>query len=415
MKIVQLYAENFKRLKAVHITPDGALVPITGANGQGKSSVLDAIKVALIGKAAAPPRPIRDGEEKCTIKLDLGELDVIRTFTRTEDGADYTTSLTIMRPDGSRISAKPQAVLDALYSELTIDPLEFESSKPEKQFELLKAFVKGFDFEANTKARKEAFESRTDYNRQAKSAQTRADGIRLPPGTKPTVKPMDELLAEHRQALNHNVDVDVRANNRQRAEQQIADLAAEIDSLEERLETLNAQKSSLAKRLAEAPPLPEKIDVSILEGAIALQTGFAEQAGLWDEKARLETEAKAFAGMSDKLTEAIDALDKERADAIAKSKMPIEGLGLEDGMVTLDGQPFEQASDAQRLRASIAIAGAMAPKLKVIRVRDGSRLDSKGLAMVAEYAEANDLQVWVEKVDETGQVGFVIEDGELRP
>ena len=43
MKIVQLTAENVKRLTAVSIAPDGNLVQITGRNGQGKASVLDAI------------------------------------------------------------------------------------------------------------------------------------------------------------------------------------------------------------------------------------------------------------------------------------------------------------------------------------------------------------------------------------
>ena len=42
MKIIELQAENVKRLKAVDITPDGTLQVIGGRNAQGKSSVLDA-------------------------------------------------------------------------------------------------------------------------------------------------------------------------------------------------------------------------------------------------------------------------------------------------------------------------------------------------------------------------------------
>ena len=63
MRIVQFHAENFKRLGLVEITPEGNLVTIGGKNGQGKSSVLDAIFVALKGRAVAPPKPIRAGEE----------------------------------------------------------------------------------------------------------------------------------------------------------------------------------------------------------------------------------------------------------------------------------------------------------------------------------------------------------------
>lgn len=38
MKILNLTAENIKKLVAVEITPDGNIVQITGKNGQGKTS-----------------------------------------------------------------------------------------------------------------------------------------------------------------------------------------------------------------------------------------------------------------------------------------------------------------------------------------------------------------------------------------
>ena len=74
MQIVSLTAENFKRLRAVLIEPKGGLVQVTGRNAQGKSSVLDAIAAALLGKDACPSDPIRHGEQSATIKLDLGEV-----------------------------------------------------------------------------------------------------------------------------------------------------------------------------------------------------------------------------------------------------------------------------------------------------------------------------------------------------
>ena len=78
MKIVELQAENVKRLKAVEITPDGTMQVIGGRNAQGKSSVLDAIWLALGGGKASKetPLPIRDGEDKASVRLDLGDLVV---------------------------------------------------------------------------------------------------------------------------------------------------------------------------------------------------------------------------------------------------------------------------------------------------------------------------------------------------
>ena len=91
MKIVELKSENFKRLQAVHIEPDGNVVQITGRNAQGKSSVLDVIHSTLGGKDCCPSKPIRKGQKsaKNTLKLSGGEeLTVVRTFQPGRRDAD---------------------------------------------------------------------------------------------------------------------------------------------------------------------------------------------------------------------------------------------------------------------------------------------------------------------------------------
>ena len=67
-----------------------------------------------------------------------------------------------------------------------------------------------------------------------------------------------------------------------------------------------------------------------------------------------------------------------------------------------------------RLRVGIALAMKSNPRLRVLRIRDGSLLDDASMATVAEMAEANDFQVWIERVDTSGRVGFVVEDGSVR-
>lgn len=58
LRIVRLTAENIKKLRAVEIVPSGNVVQITGPNGSGKTSVLDAIYYALAGAGAHPSRPV---------------------------------------------------------------------------------------------------------------------------------------------------------------------------------------------------------------------------------------------------------------------------------------------------------------------------------------------------------------------
>lgn len=62
MNIIELKAENVKKIKAVSIEPGGKpIVKISGKNGAGKSSVLDSIQYALGGKTLQCDRPVRDG------------------------------------------------------------------------------------------------------------------------------------------------------------------------------------------------------------------------------------------------------------------------------------------------------------------------------------------------------------------
>jgi hypothetical protein len=53
------------------------------------------------------------------------------------------------------------------------------------------------------------------------------------------------------------------------------------------------------------------------------------------------------------------------------------------------------------------------PKLRVLRIKDGSLLDENGLKLITEMADKNDYQVWVETVNTSGNVGVYLEDGSV--
>ncbi len=58
MQIVKLTTKNFKALSFLEIDDAGSVVTLSGDNGSGKSSVLQAIGAALGGKAYQPERPV---------------------------------------------------------------------------------------------------------------------------------------------------------------------------------------------------------------------------------------------------------------------------------------------------------------------------------------------------------------------
>jgi hypothetical protein len=47
----------------------------------------------------------------------------------------------------------------------------------------------------------------------------------------------------------------------------------------------------------------------------------------------------------------------------------------------------------------------------VLCIRHGEALDEDGLKILAELAEENDFQIWMARVDSSGKVGIVLEDG----
>src|ERR1035437_1668436 len=127
MKIIRFEAENIKKLRVVEITPSGNIVEITGANGAGKTSILDSIWYALGGAENIPSVPLRKGAKNGHVKLDLGEIVVMRRFS-----SSGSTDLRVESKDGTALKS-PQSILDRLVGSLTFDPLEFSRMKPTEQ------------------------------------------------------------------------------------------------------------------------------------------------------------------------------------------------------------------------------------------------------------------------------------------
>jgi hypothetical protein len=412
LRIKEFRASNFKRLKVVDIRPDGSLVQITGKNGNGKTSVLDGIWVALAGISAAPPVLIRKGQEKASLRLDMGEIIVTRTFTAKESGG-YTNTVKVESDQGAKFTS-PQAVLDALVGQLSFDPLAFTRMKPKEQFEALKVLVPGIDFADIAKRRKDAFEARTGKKGRLDDLRAQAEGITLPPGKLPVAVDVATLEAQLAKAGDHNTLVERRKAGRTDMERRIKETESTIADLEEHLADAKGRLETMTSQLAKAEPLPEPIDTAKVQADLQTARTTNLVVARVAQRAELEKQATTTEAEVEGLTATIKACDDERTAAVTKAKMPVEGLGFGDDEVLLNGVPLEQASDAEQLRASIAIAGAMNPRLRVIRVRDGSLLDDDGLKLLEQYAQDHDLQIWLERVDSSGTIGFVLEDGQLK-
>lgn len=69
MRIVELEIENFKKISAALIEPKGNVVVLTGKNGSGKSTAIDAVEWAFGGEKHSPEEPIRTGQKEAKVRI----------------------------------------------------------------------------------------------------------------------------------------------------------------------------------------------------------------------------------------------------------------------------------------------------------------------------------------------------------
>lgn len=422
MKILKFTAENFKKLKVVQITPTGNVVTITGANGSGKTSVLDAIYAALGGAKDLPPQPVRRGQLKAHVALDLGDITVIRKFSK-----DTGTSLVVEAKNGARYPT-PQKMLDELLGKLTFDPLAFSRMEPKKQLEQIRSMVKiELDLDQLDRENASDFEKRTDLNREIKSLDAQGFGFTFPEDTPDEEIDVSKLALELQAAGEKNAALEREKADHRRIEHEInahMELAAghrrAAEDFRERAVHLDLEAEAETRKSLEKKSKLESTDIQAPVDAGEIRTLMSQAQTInaavakKKQQAAIFFSAKARRAKVDELTEAMAARTNAKQKAIAAAKMPIDGLSFGDGEVVYNGLPFSQASSAEQLRISVAVAMAANPKLRVLRIEDGSLLDENSMKILEQMVTTNDFQVWIETVNANAKVGVIMEDGEVK-
>ncbi len=407
LKVIALEASNVKRLHAVNLTFDGTLQVIGGDNGEGKSSVLDAIWLAIGGKKASTEtqttRPIHDGEQVATATVDLGEIIVTRTWK-----AGKPSSVKVTTPEGAEHKS-PQAILDALTANVGIDPLAFTQLSDKAQVKELLGLVElpfvpaDLDAEYAT-----VFSQRTDVNKNVAQIDARLKSF---PQPAPDL-PAEEVSVSTLVAEFQRVDGLAKAATVARATHEGA-VAHERD-LEERLnrarEATKRATATLADAEVTAASAPDLEHVrEVMDGAEDTNRAIRQEQERQRGLTALATEtAKAKA-----LTAKLEQIKETRAHGLAGAVWPIDGLGFDADGLTYNGVPFKQASSAEQIRVSMAMAMALNPTLRTLFIRDGSLLDGKNMRLVAELAAASNFQLIVERVGNQDKGAIIIEDGRV--
>lgn len=409
--ITSMSVVNFQGIAHAAVTLSGGTVFISGDNGQGKSSFLNAVATLFFGADYAGKVPVRKGEKRAEIVGTLSNGLHCR-MTITEAG---TVSLAVTDASGLKLGT-PRAVLNKLVGSLAFDPLRFITElDPKKQIAELKTIC-GLDFTALDKQRDELYRRRTDVNREAKSAQNAVDQSPAHDASAPASEvSVAELMTELKKIQQHNATCDRQEKDIAAGEEALAantraqlELLAKLDELKEQEAKY---RQALAARKAASSAKRETV---ILENQIAESGTLNQKLASNKRRAELEAVAKRWADESEKLTQQIDAIDADKSAKLAAAKMPIEGLGFTDDYVTYKGLPLQQASTREQMEISFAICASLNPTLRAVIIPHGSLITPSNRPHFEEIAKRYGMQPLVELADESGEVpGIVISEGRV--
>lgn len=401
MKITTLELANVKRIKALRLVPtEKGLTIIGGKNGQGKTSVLDAIAYGLGGGKYRPTNLRREGAVGDTfihIETDNGLII---------DRKDGERSLRVRDEQGN---TSGQKLLDRFISELAIDLPKFHNA-PSKDKAKMLLHALGVDAEiakldADEKAK---FDTRTVIGRQADQKEKAAKDMEWYEDAPAEAVSVKELIDRQQSILARN---GLKEEHRRKFEANEAELhrvAEEIERLRKRQEALSEELRSAASEDFTLESTAE------LEAQIADFEETNRKVAVNAERARRIADADALRDQYDALTKEIEDVRKAKLKILEGAKMPLDGLTVENGELLLDGKAWDCMSGSQQLVVDCAIASRLNPECKFILLDKLEQFDLDTLSEFGKWLEAQDLQCIATRVSTNadGECSIVIEDGE---
>lgn len=452
MIVKRISIRNILGIEELQVEP-GRITKISGKNGSGKTSFLEAIRALLGGGHDATL--IRKGSETGEIVMLLEDGVEIRRRI-----SDKRSTLDVRRPDGK--IGKPQEYLARLFDGVSFNPVRFIGAKPEDRIEALldvlpilvmpheiteaapdaktsgrllpEKYTGRSAIEAVAIARESVYEQRTEVNALAKDKLSTADELQrqlVPqcfdtPDIERLRADRDTLMADsarsdaeakqkvatEMQAFGKTLQADRDVAN-QMFEATIAKASAlrvESDRMESeahaakrlqmaewRNRELEAQQEAQesAKQIASAYTGANRLIIDRLDNDIreaeAIKERIAKERDLQRLAESSREQADNLRRRSAILTNQIDRLDVLR-DLLIK-KIPIPGAEISAGEILLDGISFPRLNLAKKIRFSLDVARIRCGEIPFVVFDDCEHLDSEHLAEFEAQAEEMGLQL----------------------
>lgn len=402
-KITSLELENIKRIKAVQITPtESGLTVIGGRNGQGKTSVLDAIMWILGGERYRPSEPKREG----SVTPPYGKITLSNGLVVERKGKN--SDLKVIDPSGNRAG---QQLLNEFISQFALDlPKFMNGNNKEKADALLQVIGVGDKLYELDQQEKELYNQRRTIGQIADQKKKYAAELPIYPDVPAEPISATELIKEQQEILAIN-------GENQRKRQRLAKLQSEADTLRGQIEELLAKQAKIHSDLEiaqmDAKDLQDQSTAEI-EKSIADIEEINRKVRMNLDKKKAETEAQEYTNKYEAHTERIEAVRKERANLLDGANLPLEGLSVEDGELTYKGFKWDNLSGADQMKVGVAIVRKLNPKCGFVLLDKLEQMDLDTLQEFSAWLKQEGLQVIATRVSTGDECSIIIEDGYIK-
>jgi hypothetical protein len=289
----------------------------------------------------------------------------------------------------------------------------------------------GLDFTDLELKRNGLYGDRADVNKEGKSTVAVLESIPEYPDAPKEEIVVSELMKELEKRRTHNQSIKDAEETLKEYKADSWILANDIRQKEEEIEKLETQISNARKQKADSETFlkqrgnAETKQETEIEGMVEANTqeitdqitsaeDINKQVRSNQQRIETEKDINQLREKSQKLTDEINIIDSEKEFQLSEAEFPIDNLSFNEDGVLFNDIPFSQLSSSEQLKISTAMGFSMNPDLKVLLIRDGSLLDNTNLKLLAEMAEKEDAQIWIERVGEGEEVSVIIEDGAIK-
>lgn len=409
MKINKLEIENVKRVKAVSLKPtENGLTIIGGNNGQGKTSILDAIAWALGGENYRPSQPERAGSmTPPTMKIVMNNGLIVERKGK-------NSTLKVTDPSGKKAG---QQLLNSFVESFALNlPKFMDASNKEKATTLLNVIGVGDQLTILDRQEKELYNERLYVGRTADQKKKYAAEQSYYPEAPEDLISASELIRQQQEILFRNAE-------NQRKRNQVGELAEAVKNAHHNVETLAAQLEEAKKehaQLIESYSIAQKTASQLQdESTEQLEKNITEideinrkvRANL--DKFKAEEDAKQYEKQYTQLSADIEKIREAKKKLLTDVELPLPELSVKDGDLVYKDQKWDNMSGAERLIVATAIVRKLNPECGFVLLDKLEQMDLHTLTEFGCWLEQEGLQAIATRVSTGSECSIIIEDGSI--